>query len=134
MALPLLDLIRMPPGRFSSEVVRALPAKLLQALRSAQDLPEGLHIPIGPEGLGSLSNDGEEEAWSTLRSILPLKPDLGLENGWMQPSAIFCDCFHQGKPSDFIYLFFLLPHFQHLSGNEQKVKVLCNKTTPQNYG
>lgn len=83
-----------------------------------------------PEGPESLSNDGGEEAWSTLRSIVPLKPDLGLENGWMQPSAIFCDCIHQGKPF-FSSFFFLLRLFRRFSGNEQRVKVPCYKTAPQ---
>lgn len=56
----LLDMIRMPPGRLSLDVVRAASSQV-EALRSAQDSPEGLQNPVGPEGLGPFSNNGEEE-------------------------------------------------------------------------
>lgn len=98
----------------------------------------GTTDPRRPRRDGGPSAAEEEEARGTLRSILPLKPDLGWGNGWMQPSAIFCDCLHQGKPSDFLSssFFFYCNFFRRFSWNEQttRVNVLRGKTVPQNYG
>lgn len=82
---------------FSSEVVRAPPAKLRPQGWPRTRLRD--YISQSARGdSGSLCNDGEEEAWSTLLSLLPLKSDLGLENGWMQHPTDIWDCIHQGKP------------------------------------
>lgn len=79
---------------FSSEVVRAPPAKLRPRgwprTRLRDYISQSARGTRGPSVMMV-----EEEAWSTL---LPLKSDLGLENGWMQDPTDIWDCIHQGKP------------------------------------
>lgn len=115
----LQHLIRMPPGRFSSEAVGALSAKLRPRGRPRTRLRDYIS-PSAPWGLGSLSNDGEEETRSTFcAASCHWSLTLDEENGWTQPSAIFY-CIHQGKTN--ILFFFLHRLFLRVRGKRTKAR------------